>query len=309
MNDLHVACCFDDAMVLPALVLASSIRQFGAGNRKVLFYALHTSSATILKGAHKRLNSSHFEFVSIPAAAERFEAIPVHGEYTRATYMRLMLPQLLPDVKRIIYLDTDTVVNRSIADLFEIDLADKPIAACVDFGIQQNIELSLATLGFTETARDHLARLDLPADQYFNAGVTVINLDHWRRHDVAGRLERLLLRPPHKLLWQDQDAMNLLFRSDYVALDPRWNCLAVILAALQSEMPPAPRLAEIYRLWAADPWIIHYAGFISGERWTVRRSASRFTIATGQTCSDTGGFSTNGRPNSSATALRRQLQR
>jgi len=206
------------------------------------------------------LNSSHFEFVSIPAAAERFEAIPVHGEYSRATYMRLMLPQLLPDVKRIIYLDTDTVVNRSIADFFEIDPTEKPIAACVDFGIQQNIELSLATLGFTETTRDQLVRLVLPAHQYSNAGVTVINLDHWRRHDIAGQLERLLLRPPHKFLWQDQDVMNLLFRSGYVALDPRWNCLAVILAADQSEIPPAPGLAEIYRLWAADPWIIHYAG-------------------------------------------------
>ncbi len=110
---LHVAW---RAMVLPALVLSSSIRQFGAGNRKVLFYALHTSSATILKSAHKRLNSSHFEFVSIPAA-ERFGAIPVHSEYSRATYMRLMLPQLLPDVKRIIYLDMEPVVTRSLSTL------------------------------------------------------------------------------------------------------------------------------------------------------------------------------------------------
>jgi lipopolysaccharide biosynthesis glycosyltransferase len=260
MSEVHVACCFDDEMVLPALILASSVRQFGAGGRKIRFYALHTSSARILRHAATRLNSPHFDFVAIPAEAARFEAIPIHGEYTRATYMRLMLPEILPDVSRLVYLDTDTVLNRSVADLFDTDLRDRPVAACVDIGIRQNLDASLIVPGFAESPRDHLALLDLAPEEYFNAGVMVIDLDCWRRDALAAKLEQLLLNPPHKLLWQDQDAMNLLFRNDYVALDPRWNCLAVILAGITPERPAAAGLADIYEQWADDPWIVHYAG-------------------------------------------------
>jgi lipopolysaccharide biosynthesis glycosyltransferase len=247
-------------MVLPALILASSVRQFGGNGRKITFYALHTSSAKIVRRAHKRLNSPHFEVVTIPVEAARFEKIPVHGEYTRATYMRLMLPEVLSKVSRLVYLDSDTILNRSLADLFDTDLQGRPVAACVDLGVRRSIDARLVVPGFAASPREHLALLGLPPERYFNAGVMVIDLDYWRKHKVAPRLENMLLDPPQKLLWQDQDAMNLLFQDDYVALDPRWNFLAVLLAGISPEQPPEAKLAHIYSQWADDPWIIHYAG-------------------------------------------------
>ena len=52
---------------------------------------------------------------------------------TAATLLRLQLPSLLKDVDRVVYLDCDLVVLKDITTLYDTDLLDFPLAACLDF--------------------------------------------------------------------------------------------------------------------------------------------------------------------------------
>lgn len=48
------------------------------------------------------------------------------------SYGRILIPDLIPDEERILYLDSDIVVNGDLSPLFELDMGDHPIAAVED---------------------------------------------------------------------------------------------------------------------------------------------------------------------------------
>lgn len=64
---------------------------------------------------------------ALPRAPEQ---ITDPGALQPIVYARYLVPSILPtSVDRAIYLDQDTLVQRDIADLWEIDLEDFPLAA------------------------------------------------------------------------------------------------------------------------------------------------------------------------------------
>ena len=86
---------------------------------------------------------------------------PVHIWY------RILLPQLLPkNLHRVLYLDADTLVTGNIKELFNIDMRNKAIAACLD--PQDYIAFPFNRLGYESKLR------------YVCSGVLLINLDYWR---------------------------------------------------------------------------------------------------------------------------------
>jgi lipopolysaccharide biosynthesis glycosyltransferase len=63
----------------------------------------------------------------------------------------------------------------------------------------------------------------------------------WGRADLPGFLAGLEASGELRRLYHDQDVLNLRFRGDWLALDPRWNLTK-----------PHPALR------ALDPFIVHY---------------------------------------------------
>lgn len=63
---------------------------------------------------------------------EKFpKKLPFNETITIETYFRLMLPELMPqDLDRVLYLDVDLVVNKSLSELFTMDFCDKCFVAC-----------------------------------------------------------------------------------------------------------------------------------------------------------------------------------
>lgn len=121
------------------------------------------------------------------------------GHLRPVTFARVLLPALLPaEVQTVVYLDSDLVVRRDLAELGEIDLDGCPVAAVRDYIVQ--------TAG--NPRRSGIADLaDRTTDEYFNAGVLVMNLRAWRETALADRVVAFATgRPPLKN--GDQDALN-----------------------------------------------------------------------------------------------------
>ena len=95
-----------------------------------------------------------------------FEDLRVDKWASIAVYYRLLAPRLLPDtIEKVLYLDSDLIVRKSLAPLWNTDIADRPLAAVPDY------------IGGT-AGRD----LGLPdGTKYFNSGVLLMNLQYWRR--------------------------------------------------------------------------------------------------------------------------------
>jgi lipopolysaccharide biosynthesis glycosyltransferase len=133
---------------------------------------------------------------------------------TTSTFTRLLLPDLLSEVTgRILYLDVDMIVNRSLRPLFEIPLNGHPIGA-----VQNPGDL------------DRFARFNRrvgrpPDGPNINAGLLVIDLDKWREFDIADRCFEVLTWAPN-MIFADQDAINAVLGDRVELLDRTWNFYA-----------------------------------------------------------------------------------
>lgn len=194
-------------------------------------------------------------FLDVDAALGDIE-LPHHGHFRPETYYRLLAPQLLPNVDKAIYLDSDLIVEKDIAGLFDVDVTGYPLAATRDADTIGQIEGYDATVG--PYLKNELGMRD-PHD-YFQAGVLLMNLAELR-HTVSPE-EFLALSTQRMWRWLDQDVLNRVVNGNYVRVHMRWNYLMDWQHLRRTHIvsnAPADVRAE-YDEAAADPAIIHFAG-------------------------------------------------
>ena len=194
-------------------------------------------------------------FLDVDAALGDIE-LPHHGHFRPETYYRLLAPQLLPNVDKAIYLDSDLIVEKDIAELFDVDVTGYPLAATRDADTIGQIEGYDATVG--PYLKNELGMRN-PHD-YFQAGVLLMNLAELRR--TVSPEEFLALSTQRMWRWLDQDVLNRVVNGNYVRVHMRWNYLMDWQHLRRTHIvsnAPADVRAE-YEEAAADPAIIHFAG-------------------------------------------------
>ncbi len=161
---------------------------------------------------------------------------------TNAAYYRILYPSILPeDVDKLLYLDCDIAVLGDIAELMELDLSRYALAACKD-----------------PTPYNTIHRIQLNhsmTNRTFCSGVMLINLDYWRRHDAQTALLAFSKKKRVPVYLHDQDALNYVFKDQWMELPPKWNKGAMSIAPMDSVL----RDFDI-REYVFAPKIIHYAG-------------------------------------------------
>ncbi|MCW2990504.1 MAG: ral stress protein [Solirubrobacterales bacterium] len=191
------------------------------------------------------------EIVFWEIADERVEGLRVHGYFTSAMWYRILLPELLPDVERVLYLDVDTLALDSIAPLWDVDLDGALVAA-------------VTNLFEAWRGTEHTDALGLDQSDYFNSGVLLLHLDEMRRSDTVSEIRRVAAERADQLLWPDQDVLNLVLGPRRVPLAPRWNAMnSVFLFDHAAEVFGEQAVAE-----ARDrPAIRHFEGPGANKPW------------------------------------------
>ena len=181
----------------------------------------------------------------------RVAGLPVHGYFTAAMWYRILLPDLLPESDRVLYLDADTLVLGDLAPLAALDLGDALVGAVTNV-----FEAWRGT--------EHTDRLGLDQASYFNSGVLLLNLRELRRSDAMGQLRRVVADRGPDLLWPDQDALNLVLGDRRVELDPRWNAMNALWTL---ENADAVYGADRAREARERPAIRHFEGPRANKPW------------------------------------------
>ena len=127
---------------------------------------------------------------------------PWNGSFM--TYLRLFLPELLPDVDTVVYSDVDTIWNRDVLELGA--LADPSVSA-------QWVH------DFESVAR---------SPGYGCAGVCILNLRKLRERGFVGEVRRYFAQNPNPR-FPDQDALNDILKDDFLLLSPVWNDMGNIM--------------------------------------------------------------------------------
>jgi lipopolysaccharide biosynthesis glycosyltransferase len=171
------------------------------------------------------------------------------------------VPSVLTDIDRVVYLDCDLIVLRDITTLYDTDLLDLPLAACLDFWLTGAPPFAPPIAGWGvgewhKFLREVVRLADCKA--YFNSGVLVMDLKRFRNTDLIRAAEEFLEQTNYKTVFADQDALNHVINGGFVRLDSRWNVLG---NRSETDLNNADReIAASTALSHSDPWIIHYAG-------------------------------------------------
>lgn len=211
MDDkIHISLASDDNYSQHLGVTIYSLLK-NSKNPKRIF--LHIVDGGINPENKKRLESISNSFNSkinwINGDLERFNNLSSFGHISKATYFRLVLPDILKKIRKLIYLDCDLIVEGDIEDIWNSDL---------------NGNLLLAVKDSYESEVKRKKVLKIPSEySFFNSGVLLVNCIKWRKDKVSKNTLGYIQKNSSLLVAPDQDALNALYYKDWGELPFEWN--------------------------------------------------------------------------------------
>lgn len=128
--------------------------------------------------------------------------------YCEGILYRLYLPELLPDIPRIIYLDVDIIANGDISKLWEFDISGGAIAGRWDPPLLGYKPLDAEAAGKAAPFRE-----STDWNRYINSGVLVMDLDRIRKgHRLIE--EAIDFWRCYGMMLPDQDVLNFCLREE-----------------------------------------------------------------------------------------------
>ncbi len=238
---IDIAMGFDDRYAPHAAAAIASIVSASPGAR-FRFTLVHDGISTERRGGIESASpGAAFHWVEIADAD--IPAYASREHFSRAILFRLGLDTAAPsDCMRMLYVDTDTICERDIRELWSVDLDGLPIAAVRD-GFVKPEEFSA------------LWGLDPANAFYFNSGILLIDMEMVRRQGRFRQAIDFVAKHGAKVRFADQDALNFAFWGQWKKLDIVWNVQRhMTIPALIAELGPDMRLN------GRRPAIIHYTG-------------------------------------------------
>lgn len=189
------------------VVIASALKNSNPED-KLSFYILDGGIEEENKNKIRNLTSikdCRINFVSIDETLfEDYKKLTTHSYITLATYYRLKIGQLLnEDVKRIIYLDCDVIVNSSLSELFSTDLEDNYMGGVIDIRVK-----------YKPKWKDKI---------YVNAGMLLIDVDKIRKDNIEEKFLEYTKNNFDNIKAGDQDIINFTLEGKIKILDDLWN--------------------------------------------------------------------------------------
>lgn len=215
MIEYNICYSLDSKYIEQLAVSMCSVLKNSLCNEKINFYILDgglsveekseiESLKKIKDFSIKYIKMNNEEFLNCPLnvikKGDKME--PTH--VTLPAYFRIKLPSLLKELDRVLYLDCDVIVRTSLKELFEKNVKDIAVLMTLDAESQKEAQ-----------------RLGIK--RYFNSGILLINLDYWRKNDVENRLFDYINNNGTKILWFDQDVINVVLEDEIGEISNKWN--------------------------------------------------------------------------------------
>ena len=213
-NIINIALSVDNNYVQHCAVLIASIIK---NNKSEYRYKFHILDGGITDENKKNLEAmKEFQEYSIEyydMSKIDFSFLPLNRSWiSAATYYRLLLTKVLPEtIEKIIYLDCDVIVVGDLAELWETDISDVCAGVVEDeSSVRNSVKLGL--------------------NNYFNAGVLLLNLQKLRESDFQTKWINYYKENESLIDLQDQDILNGVFNNNVKWLSLKWNANATLFA-------------------------------------------------------------------------------
>ncbi|MEK6481698.1 glycosyltransferase family 8 protein [Catalinimonas sp. 4WD22] len=213
-ENIHIACAGDERYFPGLLATLSSILINTRYQEGISFHiidgGIRQESWQILDRTLQRL--CNVEILSYPIDQSDFEGFPDFFYDSKMAYARLLLPNLLP-IDKVIYVDIDILFLKDIKLLWEMDFQGNAAMAALE-----------AVMPCLKDDCPIIEQLKLdPNGPYFNSGLMYLNLDKFRKEDIANKTMLYLQTYPKCCKFWDQSALNVTLHKNFTLLDQSWN--------------------------------------------------------------------------------------
>ena len=247
-NYINVAYAFDSSYQYITHVSMKSIMLSQNRDTFIIFHILVSSKIKdkekeVIDKIAKEYNNCEIKYYYI---GDRFKEINVKAYITWSTamYYRLRLPDLLPNEKRVLYLDCDTLVYKDLTNLYNYNIEGKYFTGMLE-------------------PRD-LSYLGLNVDNYINTGVMLFNLDELRKDNVAKKIEEFLIKYNYRLWFPVNDSLNTVCHKKNGYFSPefvQWGfCNENFVNKYINELSIKLDKREVLKAYK-DPYIYHMIGY------------------------------------------------
>ncbi len=207
---ISIAMASDSNYVYPTIVSMTSILENRNPGTKIDFYLMlsgdfEQSLKDKILNLQKKYSNCNIKLIDMK---NQLDSVYTSRHLSKATYYRLMLPSLLPNLDKILYLDVDIIVKRDLNALFDYNIDNFYLAGVVDAELSSGAGV---ISGRASCCKDDIYIKRFGEDSflksYVNAGILLFNLKNMRNDNLENKLLDCI--SSNHLEFHDQDALNI----------------------------------------------------------------------------------------------------
>lgn len=252
---MAIACCVTEQYALPLVVMLTSLAERLRPGCEATVYLIHRHLGRETLDTVRAVVDTR----EVRLSGACLDKLPRDRTFPPEAAAPLLLPDVLPpDLGRVLFLDADMLVLDDVSPLWTTALGGHAMAAVVDPAIPY--------CRSPRGVKGWRAR-QIPNDApYLNAGVLLVDLEAWRRRQVAERAIEYIRTVGDRVDYLHQEALNATSWDDWLPIAARWN----VPATAGRWFDPTPDEA------VTSPAVVHFAGRM--KPWRMR-SGCRFASA------------------------------
>lgn len=241
MKELNICIASDDNyaehMQVAIYSLIYNLNKDCNCNVYILDWWITDKKKSNIKNMENLFSNIYIEFILMDW--EKYSKLPILHHLTKEMYYRIEIPNLFPQVNKIVYLDCDVIINGDLSEILNCNLDNYAIWAPNDF--------------WAYNAYKYI--LNIPSEhKYFNSGVLLMNLEYWRKNDISELIFGYINDNSKWLVTWDQDAINAICYDKRLVLPLKYNATALAFQPINWNFSRK----EYYEA-KHNPVVIHYA--------------------------------------------------
>ena len=226
-------------------VALHSIKQNASLDYQYMIYVFHIGMNIDLINKIEKLSDENFivQCIDVDDYMPNIEFTSTN-HVSKETLYRLIVPNVLGQYDKVLWLDADMVILNDISILYKLDIEGNIIGAAPEL--------------MHEYIYDYLNDHGMEKESFFNSGVLIIDTKRMLEEKILEKCVTFLKQKHYA--FPDQDSLNETCRGKVYLFSYAWNYAPNKI--IRQEFPD---MEEIYCEASKHPYIIHFTG--SGKPW------------------------------------------
>ena len=246
LKPIHISYSLDNKLIFPTLISMLSGLENKYKDKNIIIYHLLLSHdfipskveifETLKKNYEVKIN-----YYIIPTI---FSSLNSWTNGTDCVYYKVLLPIMFPNLKRIIYLDGDTLIRKDISEMYNYPFGENYI------------------LGFPFYMAYIMDKYEINATHYINGGCLLFNIEKIRKDKKDVDLLQFTIKNNSILDFREQDSINYIFYPNIGFLPLKYGIYMIgsekTFKSLSEKTRSPLNLTEGYEA-VKDPSIVHFS--------------------------------------------------